>query len=460
MSVKDRSQEAVGTAATAAGGAYGTKKLTGQYALKKITDNPARLDKIVNSYQSSRSGRRPLNARGVYNSKFHHDPVKRKLNHAITHWEDAGGVKFHRKITEKNPSPLTKLHPRYEEHQVLRRAIQRSGPTGTPLYRGVTMDPQGVKSLRKGQVVSRKTESWSDSEEKAKKFAQNRLARDKKATGHVPVTYRMGGKNKALNIQSQSNWNMSEWVSDQPYRVKKIKKRPDGSIDVKVKQVPKGAEVKRAAALARKAILANSIVHKMSPRAAANVVGAHAGAHWTTQLTRGSDRIEPYLARHAYAGKRRKPSTLLDKGGKVLVKARTKASEVVRVASYDVSNLNDKDKFVREVATGQGIIRKSSDFLEMPNGVTEDSVDQSRVRAEDLTGIRLRDVKTGKFVAAPTLVAKKLSPTTFKGLFEGIAAGSIGGIVANQFPQNRRDSKKSLKKLDPKLSVTLQKKPE
>jgi hypothetical protein len=58
-------------------------------------------------------------------------------------------------------------------------------------------------------------------------------------------------------------------------------------------------------------------------------------------------------------------------------------------------------------------------------------------------------------------VSKKFSLTGFKGVAEGVTAGSIGGIVANQFPQNRTSSKKSLKKvekLDPKLSVTLKKK--
>jgi hypothetical protein len=86
-----------------------------------------------------------------------------------------------------------------------------------------------------------------------------------------------------------------------------------------------------------------------------------------------------------------------------------------------------------------------ADFLEMPG----------MLPTEDLAKVRLRDVHTGRFVASPSLVYKKLSVSS---LFEGITAGSIGGVIANQVPQNRRSSKKALKRLDPNLSVGLKKK--
>lgn len=86
-----------------------------------------------------------------------------------------------------------------------------------------------------------------------------------------------------------------------------------------------------------------------------------------------------------------------------------------------------------------------TDFLEMPG----------MMPTENLAQVRLRDVHTGRFVASPSLVYKKMSASS---VFEGIMAGSIGGVIANQVPQNRRSSKKALKKLDPKMSVTLKRK--
>lgn len=100
-----------------------------------------------------------------------------------------------------------------------------------------------------------------------------------------------------------------------------------------------------------------SAVEKMSPRDAPAVIGAH----WTTRLSRVADRIEPYEA------KRRKvvPRPIIDRhlptvkrvGGKLVKTGRTKAAETVRSISYDVSSVNDKDKLIREVATGQGKLR-------------------------------------------------------------------------------------------------------
>lgn len=108
-----------------------------------------------------------------------------------------------------------------------------------------------------------------------------------------------------------------------------------------------------------------SPVTKMSPRTAANNAGAFVGAHWTTNLSRVADRIEPYEARRA----RPVPRPVIDRhlpnakriSTKLVRTGRQKAAETTRAVSYDVSSLNDKDKLVREVATGQGKIRKSDD---------------------------------------------------------------------------------------------------
>lgn len=99
-------------------------------------------------------------------------------------------------------------------------------------------------------------------------------------------------------------------------------------------------------------------IAKMTPRQAGKIVGAHTGARWTTNMTKVSDLVEPYAPKHAYTGKRRKPSKLLGHGGKAVNAARNKVAETTRVVSYDVSNLNDREKFLREVATGQGKMRR------------------------------------------------------------------------------------------------------
>jgi len=98
-------------------------------------------------------------------------------------------------------------------------------------------------------------------------------------------------------------------------------------------------------------------VEKMAPRDIPHV----AGAHWTVKLSRVADRVEPYAA------KRRKPTPrpLVDRhlptvkrvGSKVITTGRTKAAETIRSVSYDVSSLNDKDKLIRETASGQGRLR-------------------------------------------------------------------------------------------------------
>lgn len=109
-------------------------------------------------------------------------------------------------------------------------------------------------------------------------------------------------------------------------------------------------------------------------------------------------------------------------------------------------------------------------FLEMPGTFTEDSSAEDDVtpredgnQAERFTAIRVRDTKTGRFVAAPTLVAKKLSmPKGVTRIAEASTAGIIGGVIANQAPQNNRSwktNKKRLKEhLDDDMSVKLVKK--
>lgn len=88
-------------------------------------------------------------------------------------------------------------------------------------------------------------------------------------------------------------------------------------------------------------------------------------------------------------------------------------------------------------------------FLEMPNffndeewDETEDLPAQPRTRTENLTAIRTRDLKTGRFVGAPSLVTKG-----WKDVFQsGVEAGA-----------ERRKLKKKKQKLADDMSVTLRK---
>lgn len=106
-------------------------------------------------------------------------------------------------------------------------------------------------------------------------------------------------------------------------------------------------------------------------------------------------------------------------------------------------------------------------FLEMPNAYAGDSSEEAEVtpteegnQAERFTAIRVRDVKTGRFVAGPSLVAKAL-PRSVTRIAEGATAGLIGGVIANQAPQNNRSwktNRKKLKKLEEDMSVKLVKK--
>jgi hypothetical protein len=107
----------------------------------------------------------------------------------------------------------------------------------------------------------------------------------------------------------------------------------------------------------------------------------------------------------------------------------------------------------RQLPSTTGAVSKS--FMEMPGTLINDD----STRTESLTAVRTRDLKSGRFVGAPTLVAKKLNMTTsVKRIMEGTTAGVIGGVAANQFPQNQRSTKKLLKKMDPETTVTLKKK--
>lgn len=96
-------------------------------------------------------------------------------------------------------------------------------------------------------------------------------------------------------------------------------------------------------------------------------------------------------------------------------------------------------------------------FLEMPNSAHEDlpaeevkSEDGSRSRAEEITALRLRDVKTGRFVAGAGLITKGAPTSIFETASWSIPLGWLG-------VEKRKDRKKKAH-LDPKLSVTLKKK--
>lgn len=86
-----------------------------------------------------------------------------------------------------------------------------------------------------------------------------------------------------------------------------------------------------------------------------------------------------------------------------------------------------------------------TEFLEMPNlGVAEESSDRSRVRAEDLTGIRLRDVRTGRFVAGAGLVTKSFIPG--KGWVKATDVGAQGlREAARKRPKHFKDAKTKAK---------------
>jgi hypothetical protein len=105
-------------------------------------------------------------------------------------------------------------------------------------------------------------------------------------------------------------------------------------------------------------------------------------------------------------------------------------------------------------------------MLEMPNdsvgenssAVTDETPPREPVRAERFTGLRVRDTKTGQFVAGPNphLVAKAFP---WKTAATGLLSGTVGGVIANQLPQNQKDSRKLKKKLpDPSVTLTPKKK--
>lgn len=88
-------------------------------------------------------------------------------------------------------------------------------------------------------------------------------------------------------------------------------------------------------------------------------------------------------------------------------------------------------------------------FLEMPNFLsdeeaseTEDLSADPRLRAEKLTSIRTRDLKTGRFVGSPSLVTKKWSDHFFDRATKGT---------------DYRKAKKKGQEMDAKMSVTLKK---
>lgn len=225
--------EVVGGGAAAA---VGTKYATGARALKVASKNPQRVARLAQQYQHANTGRRALTLKGWADNKVNPDLVKRKLNHGITHWEDASGVKLNRKIRANPDSKLLRLHPRYAEHKILNQAVAAAPASHKNLYRGVTMHPSEAAQLKTGNHMQRSMESWTDDKRKAKVFADNRRAKTRSARDHVRVVYKMPKGSKALNIQGQSNWNMSEWVADQPYKIARVKQTKKGNYKVKVKQ--------------------------------------------------------------------------------------------------------------------------------------------------------------------------------------------------------------------------------
>lgn len=92
-------------------------------------------------------------------------------------------------------------------------------------------------------------------------------------------------------------------------------------------------------------------------------------------------------------------------------------------------------------------------FLEMPNGFGEESEDppaEGRPQAEEITALRLRDRKTGRFVAGPGLIQKNVSSVLDAAAWS-VPLGWLG-------VEKRKSRKKKVEHLDPKLSVTLKKK--
>lgn len=170
--------------------------------------------------------------------------------------------------------------------------------------------------------------------------------------------------------------------------------------------------------------LRQEMVGKMSPRAAANTAGAVVGAHWTTNLSRVADRVEPYAPRRA----KPRPRPVIDRHlpnakrvtGKLVATGRTKAAETLRAVSYDVSSLNDKDKLVREVASGQGAIRKDDPGASMSRG-------ERRARVTASGGLPV----VGDFTQAAQ--AARLSPEPYRRrtAAQNYAAGAGAGLAGN-----------------------------
>ena len=167
--------------------------------------------------------------------------------------------------------------------------------------------------------------------------------------------------------------------------------------------------------------LREQMVGKMSPREAPAVLGAH----WTTRLSQAADRIEPYSPRRA----KPKPRPIIDRHlpnakkvtGRLVHTGRVKAAETVRAVSYDVSSLNDKDKLVREVATGQGRIQKDD-----PGASMSRAERRARVTA---SGVPIPVV--GDIAQAAT--AASLSPEKYRRrtAVQNYAGGTAGGLAGN-----------------------------
>lgn len=163
-------------------------------------------------------------------------------------------------------------------------------------------------------------------------------------------------------------------------------------------------------------------VGKMSPGQlvrtlprAYNEVGARAGAHWTVQGLRAADKID-------VPDRRVVPKT---SKGKLVHTGRTKAANVVRSASLDVSSLNDKDALARQAINGHPLIGKRDGYYgqDLSSGQK-----RARVMATNTVPV-LGDFAAASAAAsmAPPELRKKTAALQFGGSQAGQIAGSAAG---------------------------------
>lgn len=162
-------------------------------------------------------------------------------------------------------------------------------------------------------------------------------------------------------------------------------------------------------------------VEKMSPRQAATEIGARVGAKWTMGWGRAADLIEHYPAKHRPPAKH--PVKI--KASKLVATGRNKLGETARAISYDAASLNDKDKLIREVATGQG-------RLGVAKAASDPGAGMSRAQRRALV--------TAAGVPVPFLgdamqaaQAARLSPKKYRHrtAAQNYAGGTLAGLAGN-----------------------------